>query len=169
MKIDSEEFALALECKSEGDRGVAALLLQAARRRAQNRSLVERLMRDRGGAEGMELSNVPEGATQKEPAYVAILPEPDGSGKSRLVSFRQNGFHGHQVFATPEAALEEAVRDGYRWPVQVLDQLALQPLFQKGQRFVELVYAYNIGKLDAAAFHAAVDALDREYDLKEAA
>ena len=46
MKIDSEEFALAQECKREGDRGVAALLLQAARRRAQNRSLVERLMRD---------------------------------------------------------------------------------------------------------------------------
>lgn len=168
MKIDSEEFALAQECKREGDRGVAALLLQAARRRAQNRGLVERLMRDKGGAEGLELSNVPEGGT-KEPAFVAILPEPDGSGKSRLVSFRENGFHGHQVFKTAEAALEEAVRDGYRWPVQVLDQLALQPLFLKGQRFVELVYAYNTGQLDAVAFHAAVDELERVYGLKEAA
>jgi hypothetical protein len=85
------------------------------------------------------------------------------------VSFRENGFHGHQVFKTAEAALEEAVRDGYRWPVQVLDKLALQPLFLKGQRFVELIYAYNTGKLDAVAFDVAAREIDRVYGVREAA
>jgi len=169
MKIDSNELALVQECKREGDRGLAALLLQTARRREQNQKLVERLMSENGGyAEGIELSNVPEGEAKK-PSYVAILLEPDGSGKGRVVSFRDDGFHGHQVYPNTEAALAEAVRDGYRWPVQVLDQLALLPLFQKGQKFVELIYAYNTGKLDAVAFHAAAEELDRVYGVREAA
>lgn len=163
MKIDSNDLALVQKCKREGDRHIAALLLLNARRKERNRNLVAQLMAKNGGcADGIELSNVPEGDS-REPSYVAIVPEPDGSGRGRVVNFRANGFHGHQVYPGTEAALEEAVKEGYLWPVQVLDRLAAHPAFLKGQKLVELVFAYNTGKMGSDAFYAAVDELDRLY------
>lgn len=165
---DIEELALAQECKQEGKRGIAALLLQVARQKKRAQALVAQLLAvNAGRAEGIELAKHSD-SEGGDGSYVAILPEPDGSGKGRVVSFRADGFYGHQVYESPVAALEEAVRDGFRYPVHVLDQLALQPRFQKGQRFVELAQAFNTGRIDRKAFDSAVAELDAQYG-KEAA
>lgn len=161
FEVQDDDVALAHALKDDGDRGLAALLMQSARRRQQNQKLKARLLAANGDcAIGIELANRVDDAQ----LFVAILEEPDGSGKGRVVNFQSNGLHGHQVYASPEAALEEAIKDGYRWQVTVLDAFSGRREFHKGQRLVDLIYGFNTGRLDRAAFDAAVRELDQELD-----
>lgn len=115
-----------------------------------------------GNPLGMELRH-------SDGRYVAILPEPDGSSKARVVRFGPDGFYGHEVFEGPMQALEDAVYYGFTQCANgTLDAFALTPVWRRGMRYSALLQRYNTGRISFEEF-CRRSREDAEEELKQAA
>lgn len=123
--------------------------------------LTELFAANAGRAEGIELACCcrPEGPLAGR--HVAILPDPSASGLARVLDDGRTGFSGHPGHANGLAALENALRDGYVWPVKLLDALAVRPAFMTGIAVAELTRASFSAEIDLPAFEAHLAEIGR--------
>lgn len=110
-----------------------------------------------GSALGLELA----WRTDTGITYLAILPEPDGSGRARLVPFDKSRMYGHQTFATPKEALAEALRRGYfETACGMMDRFAATPAWRKSIAEAQLITRYSNSEIGSGEFHTAMRSLN---------
>lgn len=129
------------------DRGYALLLAIELRMLLnRKRQLDAVLSLSDGNPLGLELRH-------RDGRYMAVLPEPDGSAKARLVRYGPDGFFGHEVFDDPMKALDDALHQGFtEYANGTLDAFILTPAWQRGMRYSALLQQYNNGRITFEAF-----------------
>ena len=129
------------------DRGYALLLaLELRMLLNRQRQLDAVLSRSDGNPLGLELRH-------RDGRYMAVLPEPDGSAKARLVRYGPDGFFGHEVFEEPMKALDDALYQGFtEYANGTLDAFILTPAWQRGMRYSALLQQYNSGSITFETF-----------------
>lgn len=126
---------------------IEELLLQAEEMRGAEKLLFQELSAN--GIVGLELKG--------RLKYLAIVPEPDGSGRIRLSFFDERGFSGHEVYATEEDALKEAIKQRYiEHCPGALDQLAATETWRLGMVHADLIRMVNSGQITFAQYRAEV-------------
>lgn len=106
-----------------------------------------------GSAVGVELARQAPSGTY----YCAILEEPDGSGRGRIVYFDAEALHPHRTYASTDAALAEVLAEGYVERADgTMDRLATSEAWRRGFAYSALVGRYARGELDAHLFAVEV-------------
>ncbi len=118
------------------------------------RTLFEQIIASNGGtAVGVELARPGPDKTR----YCAILEEPNGSGRGRIVYFDAEALHPHQACASPAEALEKALAEGYVEPADgAMDRYATSDAWRRNVAYSALVGRYARGEIDAHRFAAEV-------------
>ena len=129
------------------DRGYALLLAIELRMLLNRQRQIDAVLSMSGGTPlGLELRHT-------DGRLIAILPEPDGSSKARLVRYGPDGFYGHEVFNDPMKALDEAVCQGFVQDARgALDAFVLTPVWQRGMRYSAMLQRYNEGRMSFEEF-----------------
>ena len=129
------------------DRDYALLLSVELRMLLNRQRQIDAVLSMSGGTPlGLELRH-------KDGRLVAILPEPDGSSKARLVRYGPDGFYGHEVFVDPMKALDEAVCQGFAHDARgSLDAFVLTSVWQRGMRYSALLQRYSQGLMSFEEF-----------------
>jgi len=131
----------------EEDRGYALLLAIELRMLLNRRRLLDAVLsKANGNPLGLELRH-------RDGRYVAVLPEPDGSSKARLVRYGPDGLFGHEVFDDPMKALDDALCQGFsEYANGTLDTFIATPAWKRGMHFSALLQRYNEGRMTFEEF-----------------
>lgn len=134
--------------------GFAANLAAEKTPRETVRTLFEQIIASNGGsAVGVELAFQAPSGTR----YCAILEEPDSSGRGRIVYFDAEALHPHHSYASPGAALEQALAEGYVERADgTMDRLATSEAWRRGFAYSAVVGRYARGDLNAHQFAVEV-------------
>ena len=90
-------------------------------------------------------------------SYCAILEEPDGSGRGRIVYFDESALYQHEIYSSPDEAMQQALLEGYiEWSCGTMDRLAATPAWRACIAQSDLIRRYSSGEIDAVAFHAGM-------------
>lgn len=106
-----------------------------------------------GSAIGIELGR----RAGDRASYCAILEEPDGSGRGRIVYFDESALYQHEIYSSPDEALQQALIEGYiEWSPGTMDSLAATPAWRTCIAQCDLICRYSSGEIDAVAIHAGM-------------
>ena len=102
---------------------------------------------------------------KKEGDYVAILPEPDGSEKARLLFYGERGLIYHETYETGFAARDEAITRGYvEEVVGQMDRLSYTEQWKEGMASLEAISQLNAGQIDWTEFQRRMAAITKKGD-----
>lgn len=97
--------------------------------------------------------------------FVAILEEPDGTGRGRAIYFDEKGFSGHTVHPTPLDALKDAVKERYLQRADgTLDRLSQTREWEIGTLQADLVRQVNTGQITFEEYCAKVKAFRAQFE-----
>lgn len=130
--------------------GIAANDAAETTHLANVRTLFQQIVASNAGsAVGVELARQAPSGT----SYCAILEEPDGSGRGRIVYFDAEALHPHRTYASTDAALAQALAEGYVERADgTMDRLATSEAWRSGFAYSALVRRYARGEIDARQF-----------------
>lgn len=137
------------------EKSIEALLEEVQACAERRQQLLNELLRDHGNNPlGIELVN-------SRCQYITVLEEPGKPGAARLLYFDEQGLSGHSEYASPVAALEEALRMGYRERAPgSLDRLSATPAWHHGTQVLELWHAVHNGLMTIEEARSRKSALD---------
>ncbi|QJT37004.1 hypothetical protein E4188_22280 (plasmid) [Aeromonas media] len=128
-----DEFLSRFETSSDEEEiDIFTLLygVQDYRRECRDKTAAKLIASNGGDACGLELA-------QGDGKLACILPEPSWRGGYRLSLYDINGPFTHEIYTTPEEALDEAIKLNYRtFSPGALDKLTELPSWKKGLEFV---------------------------------
>lgn len=130
--------------------GIAANDAAETTHLANVRTLFQQIVASNAGsAVGVELARQAPSGTY----YCAILEEPDGSGRGRIVYFDAEALHPHHTCASTSEALAQALAEGYVERADgTMDRLATSEAWRRGFAYGALVRRYARGEIDARRF-----------------
>ena len=148
--------------QDERERGFVVLLAIELRSLLNQQRILRKILADTGDLMGIELKK--EGSD----LCVALLPEPDGSDRVRLVKYGKSGFFGHDVFTSAVEALSDALSQGYRERADgTLDRYSTTAMWKKGMAYVELLMAFNAGRINFQEFNHRLTTWDEAQSTKQ--